>query len=134
MSHLHFCYQSYLHFYGIINEDESHLHFLAHHHYTLSRGQRWQGGTSAQEACGSDSNVGVVGLNQSLVCLFCSGETGGSWVGGYNKLWQSNRQEEQGDEFFQVQIEASVSPHIKHTEPGRHSTLWPLKTAAKKIT
>lgn len=38
----------------------------------------------------------------------------------------------EGDEFFQVQIEASVSPHIKHTEPGLHSTLGPLETAAKK--
>lgn len=26
-SHLHFCHQSNLHFYGIINEQESHLHF-----------------------------------------------------------------------------------------------------------
>lgn len=35
-------------------------------------------------------------------------------------------------EFFQVQIEASASPHIKHTEPGLYNALGPLETAAKK--
>lgn len=52
LSHLHFCHQSNLHFYSIINEEESHLHFLAHRHYVV-----WTTPvareTSAQEVCGS---------------------------------------------------------------------------------
>lgn len=34
--HLHFCHQSNLHFYSIINEQESHLHFPARLTSTLS--------------------------------------------------------------------------------------------------
>lgn len=47
LSHLHFDHQSNLHFYGIINKEESHLHFILTS-TTISggggiRGEQWSG-------------------------------------------------------------------------------------------
>lgn len=131
LSHLHFCHQGNLHFYGIINEEGSHLHFLAHHHDVV-----WRTAVAGGVRCS-----GGVWAWRAMLELW--GRTGRRFVSfqetwevgrfGYNKLRQSKQAGgAEGGEFFQVQIEASVSPHIKHSRPGLHSTLGPLETAAKK--
>lgn len=106
LSHLHFSHQSNLHFYGIINEEESHLHFLAHHHYNVWRTAVAEG-TSAQKAqrtaepfwgCRAE-------LSSLVIVLSFFFRRDGRFAAVSTK---SNRKEEREDEFFQVQIEATV--------------------------
>lgn len=63
-------------------------------------------GPALGKRVGVESHVGVVGENRAARSLFCFCFFPGEM--GYNKLWQSNRLGEvRGDEFFQVQIEAT---------------------------
>lgn len=68
LSHLNFCHQSNLHFYGIINEEESHLHFLAHRHYVVWR-TAVVGETSVQKASGSGKPCWSCGAKRSFFFL-----------------------------------------------------------------
>lgn len=107
-SHLHFCHQSNLHFYGIINEQESHLHF---HSLTAALSGASCTFTGAMSQCAQR-------IKHLHDCF--QADCGESVIA----VW-TERRVFRG---FQVQIEAkaafaSAAAHIKHMEAELSSRL-----------
>lgn len=116
--HLHFCHQSNLHFYSIINEHKSHLHFLVPFSRTGLE-HIWCTGTCIQ-LC-----VGVL-LSTRETCKDKTKQLGDC----FNAVkYTVTIKQRQNDEGFQVQIEAkaplpSAGAHIKHEEAVRWRKLY----------